>query len=332
MESVKENEIQRTNFGFQFDYSIEDKEYSVQVVYPSKEDDYTIPYILVIPKQMKDNCVLAVEVNNLETKNKDELLNNGLLTAYNLISNLKEFDNPVLIPILPSVEGGPYYQQLSRECFSVSKDSPFYRIDLQVLNIISEVKQKISKIVTINEKIFLNGYSCSGVFAQRFALLHPKIIDTACIGGASGSIPVPITELEYPLGIADYLDITGEKFDLESYSQIKFRYYVGSLEDKRKTSERHDENGNDAPMHDMSYFDRSIPPVVGMKQRNMFGINMIERSKKQIDYMNDMGINIEQEIFKGRTHNNHNGIGVNELGDEFINRTYQQSFIQGKKL
>ena len=176
-----------------------------------------------------------------------------------------------------------------------------------------------------NEKIFLNGYSSSGVFAQRFAPLHPEIVDTLCVGGASGSIPTPITELRYPLGVADYYDITGKPFDFETYSQIKFRYYVGSLEDPRKASNRYDENGSFAPMHDMSYFDRSCPPVIGAEQRKMFGINILERSTKQIQLMTAMGLDIEQIIFENRTHNNSNGIGVNELGDEFVNSTYQQS-------
>ena len=48
---------------------------------------------------------------------------------------------------------------------------------------------------TVQDKIFLNGYSSSGVFAQRFALLHPDIVETACIGGASGSIPIPTEKL-----------------------------------------------------------------------------------------------------------------------------------------
>ena len=51
----------------------------------------------------------------------------------------------------------------------------------------------------VNDKIFLNGYSSSGYFAQRFSLIHPELIDTACIGGSSGSIPIPNTDLDdYP--------------------------------------------------------------------------------------------------------------------------------------
>ena len=93
---------------------------------------------------------------------------------------------------------------------------------------------------------------------------------------------MPIEDLSYPLGIADYEELTGRSFDMKSYQQIKFRYYVGSLEDTRKTSERFDENGNLAPMHDMSYFDRSVPKEEGRKEREMFGKNLIERSKKKL--------------------------------------------------
>lgn len=153
-------------------------------------------------------------------------------------------------------------------------------------------------------------------------------MDTACIGGASGSIPVPIEDLSYPLGIADYEELTGRSFDMKSYQQIKFRYYVGSLEDTRKTSERFDENGNLAPMHDMSYFDRSVPKEEGRKEREMFGKNLIERSKKEIAIMQEMGMDIEEKVMEGRTHNNFNGHGVNELRDLFIKETYRKTLGQ----
>lgn len=332
MEILNNNQISKTEFGFQLEHSLDNKNYIVQIVYPKTTDNYNIPYILVMPKQIKENCMLAVEVNNFENEEENNLRDSALITARDLTVKLKQNDNPILIPIIPSVKGGiPYYQQLSKECFDVSNYSPLYRIDLQVLNIIQDAKERISKYAKISEKIFLNGYSSSGVFAQRFALLHPEIVDTLCVGGASGSIPTPTTELQYPLGIADYYDITGKPFDFETYSQIKFRYYVGSLEDTRKASDRYDENGNFAPMHDMSYFDRSVPPIIGAKQRKLFGTNILERSTKQIHLMKTMGLDIEQTIFENRTHNNFNGIGVNELSDEFIDSTYQQSNSLGKK-
>ena len=321
----------KSKSSFCFDYNIEDKEYRVEIVYPSATSNYKNPYILVLPKQINDNSLLAVEVNNLETENEEQLINNGLLTAYHLTVNLKEYNNPILIPIIPSVRNGvPYYQQLSRECFFIPSDNSLYRIDLQVLNIINEVKQKISNIAKINEKIFLNGYSSSGVFAQRFALLHPEIIDTLCVGGASGSIPIPTEKLEYPIGIADYESLTDKPFDLESYSKIKFRYYVGELEIQNKSDSRFDDFGQPASKHDMSYFDRSVPTTVGKKQRDMFGKNLFERAINEISLMREIGLDIEQTIFENRTHNNSSGLGVNELGDDFVSKTYQQSIISSR--
>lgn len=81
-------------------------------------------------------------------------------------------------------------------------------------------------------------------------------------------------------------------------------------------------------MHDMSYFDRSVPKEEGRKEREMFGKNLIERSKKEIAIMQEMGMDIEEKVMEGRTHNNFNGHGVNELGDLFIKETYRKTLGQ----
>ncbi len=319
----------KTEFGFCFPYNLNDKKYTLEIHYPTIQSAYNIPYILVLPEQLDEKCFLSVEVNNLEIEDSYELLKNGLLTARNLINKLKGWNCPILIPILPSVSSqDPYYQQLSKGCFNISKDNLYYRIDLQVLNIINEVKQRMSKQIKIKEKIFLNGYSSSGVFAQRFVLLHPEIVEMACIGGASGSIPMPLFQLEYPLGIKDYRKITGKEFNNESYSKVKFRYYVGELEDQKKASKRFDEEGKAVSMHDMSFFERSVPSAVGAIQRKLFGKNILERSINQITLLKKMGIDIKQKIVIGRTHSNQEGDGVNEIGDQFVNDCYREIYYR----
>lgn len=44
--------------------------------------------------------------------------------------------------------------------------------------------------------------------------------------------------------------------------------------------------------------------------------------------MQKMGMDIEEKVMEGRTHNNFNGHGVNELGDQFIKETYKQTVYQ----
>ena len=288
-----------------------------------------IPYILVIPPNIEDGSVISFEANNLETENNQELLISAINTAYRLFKNTNSI---VVVPLIKSKKNEPYYQQLSKECFELPSNHPMFRFDMQIVDIINQVKNRIFKLsgIIVSDKIFLNGYSASGVFAQRFSLLHPDIVDTACIGGASGSIPVISDILDYPLGIKDFSKIAGLSFDIDNYKKIKFRYYVGELEDTRKSLDRYDDNGNYAPMHDMSYFNRSVLVDIGKIQRKLFGNNLLLRSQNIINYLQNKGIDISQTIFLGRSHNNESGIGVNELGDEFISKTYKEIYHLNK--
>ena len=157
------------------------------------------------------------------------------------------------------------------------------------------------------------------------------MIDTVCIGGASGSIPVPSDDLDYPLGVKDYEELMGKKFDFEQYKDIKFRYYVGEYETFKKSNCRYDDNGEFAPMHDMSYFNRSVPVDVGKKQRELFGKDMFERANRTVQVLKSLGLNIEHHIIKGRGHNNYKDIvGVNELGDRFIIDSYREYIEENK--
>ena len=235
--------------------------------------------------------------------------------------------------MIPSHKDYPYLQQLSKECFNLSDNDRNYRLDEQVVKIINYAKFLLEreKGLVAKKRIFLNGYSSSGVFAQRFALLHPNIVETVCIGGASGSIPIPTEQIAYPLGIADYESLTGKKFDLDSYLKIKFRYYVGEFELQNKTDSRFDDFGKPAPMHDMSYFDRSVPIDVGKSQRNILGTEMFYRAKKTVQLLQNLGIDVQHKIISGRGHDNKNGVGVNELGDKYISDTYK-STVEGQKI
>ena len=247
------------------EYQINGIPYKIKFLATDMNKGINIPCIFAIPLSENTNGQLVVEANNLESGNLQEIIEQGTQTGIRLAQLTRDLPSPIVIPLIPSYRDYPYLQQLSQDCFSISRDDRNYRIDEQVVKIICRAKSILEQErgLVVKDRIFLNGYSSSGVFAQRFALLHPDIVETACIGGASGSIPIPTEKLAYPLGIADYESLTGKRFDLESYSKIKFRYYVGELETQNKSNSRFDDFGQPAPMHDMSYFDRSVPTEVG---------------------------------------------------------------------
>lgn len=108
----------------------------------------------------------------------------------------------------------------------------FERIDLQYLECIQDAKDSLRQLTgkRVPDKVFINGYSSSGVFAQRFALIHPEIVDKCCVGGSTGSIPIPESNIGYPVGIADFKELFGKEFNEEAYKSIDFAYYVGEHE------------------------------------------------------------------------------------------------------
>ena len=309
------------------EYTIRGIPYKIKFLKPNSDKGINIPSIIAIPLVENMGKQVILESNNLETGNFEHILGQGLQTVTKLSGLTYNEPTPIVVPLIPSYRNPPYFQQLSRECFELPPEDRNYRIDEQVVRIIDKAKEivKEERGIDLEEKIFLNGYSSSGVFAQRFALLHPELIGTACIGGASGSIPIPTEDLGYPLGIADYKELTGKDFDMEGYKEIDFTYYVGKLETQNKTNERLDEKGNPAPMHDMSYFDRSVPKEVGQKQRDILGTDLFDRAEKTIELLKDNGIKVKHIIIPGRSHSNNSGLGVNEQGDKIVNDAYKYS-------
>ena len=314
--------------------------YSVYYVLPNKEKGFNFGYLMAVSQCMEENAKLIVETNNFESPNYDELIKDALGTITMLGKGLINTNAPAIVPILPSTNGVPYFQQLSKECFSNDLYEEYQRIDIQVINMIEDARNKINQITekSINNKIFLKGYSSSGIFAQRFALLHPDKIDSLCVGGAAGSIPVPMSEINgisllYPTGTKDIANLTGVSFNENAYKEIKFFNYVGEKEELTKSDTRLDEFGNAAPMHDMTYMERSTPKDIGTVFRKIFGYNMMDRFNNINEIYQSLGYDINTKVFAGKYHNSINGQdGLGELANIYVYNFYMNSTILEENL
>lgn len=270
------------------------------------EDGSMFPYILLLPQSIGENSEIIVDTLNThdteKTSDRVGVFAEGCDTINSYIKT--NVDIPMLYVFVPkeNISNEPYYQQLSRECFT-SNDRKYDRCDLLVKSSIQDAQRKISNISgkEISDKVVLKGYSTSGIFAQRFAMIHPEIISKAIIGASTGSIPIPTDDLNYPLGIKDFEKLFGKKFDEESYKKIEFAYYVGELEAKEQ-SKRKDENGKAVPMHDMSYLSESIPIDIAKKHRSMFGVNLDDRFKNTVRWYQENGYKIISKIYKDADH------------------------------
>jgi len=213
---------------------------------------------LVLPNNTgKVNDSLSVhEARALKT------LNNGkeIAAKLNLI---------VIVPVFPRSETTwkEYTHALDRDVM-LSKNDSTKRLDLQLLSMISDARMKVSlSDLKVREKIIMMGFSASGMFVNRFALIHPDIVAAAAVGSPGGWPIVPVSkynnaELNYPVGINDFKTITGGPFNKEEFAKAKIRFFLG------------DQDDNDSVPFDDSYDDPERKTIM-----DNFGANLQERWK-----------------------------------------------------
>jgi pimeloyl-ACP methyl ester carboxylesterase len=89
---------------------------------------------------------------------------------------------------------------------------------------------------SIADKVLLVGFSASGMFANRFAVLHPEKVLCAAIGSPGGWPIAPIShwggrELRFPIGVADLSRLVGLDFQLEAYRKVPHFFFMGDKDD-----------------------------------------------------------------------------------------------------
>ncbi|HDR14686.1 MAG TPA: hypothetical protein ENN79_04205 [Desulfobacteraceae bacterium] len=200
------------------------------------------PYYLSIPNNLGRNTVLLVETNNTGNVNDDWAVHDQ--SAENLAKWRSNFamdlDVPLLVPTFPRPSGTDIYpplwliytHALDRDCLTTTSEG-LERIDLQLIAMVDDAKARLRSMgYTVAEKIFINGYSASGSFANRFTLLHPEIIQAMASGSPGGWPTVPVSTwnnetLRYPVGIADLENLIGEPFNLAAFRLVPQYIYVG---------------------------------------------------------------------------------------------------------
>jgi pimeloyl-ACP methyl ester carboxylesterase len=159
---------------------------------------------------------------------------------------------PFLMPVFPRTKSSPlqYTHALDRDTVLV-KEGDLRRIDLQLLAMINDAQRRLrGDGYPMSAKVLLVGFSASGTFANRFALLHPERVAAVAIGGVNGIAMLPQetvggVSLEYPLGTADYEMLFGKPFDLQAWRRVPQFLFMGAQ----------DENDAAAPENEDAYSD-----------------------------------------------------------------------------
>ncbi|NUY82365.1 hypothetical protein HUK80_15780 [Flavobacterium sp. MAH-1] len=231
---------------------------SLIIVAKNPKKGFYYEYILFVPKKtpLHKKSVLLVEPNNTGKVSDDIELHKkyaiDLASVSSVGNNVStELRIPLLVPIFPRPESDSlmYTHALDRDVM-LQKSPELKRLDLQLLHMIDDAKRiLIAMDIAVESKIFMNGFSASATFTNRFSFVHPDKIKALAIGGFNGELMLPNKEingvkLDYPIGTNDFRKLFGKNFDLAAYKTIPQLIYMGKLDD------------NDAVQYDDAYSEK----------------------------------------------------------------------------
>lgn len=195
--------------------------------------DFHWPYYLYVPKGINLNETTRILV---EFTYKESLVGGqgGPIDQFPQLI----VDMPILYdydhPDFRKEWEGERYNQLSRSAFKLEGD--LKRIDLQLLEMVEHAREKLKNELNLDtyHDIFIMGFSASGVFATNFTAIHPENVRALVCGGII-SLILPRKELagytlNYHDGVNDFEDLTGKKFDRDSFNDVAKYFFVGELE------------------------------------------------------------------------------------------------------
>jgi hypothetical protein len=205
---------------------------------------FNFEYLLYLPKGTRTDSIayLMVETNNTGLNDTIAYHEKGArhTAARSGVGNYVAWKLriPLLVPIFPrsQTNWAIYTHALDRDAF-LSKGTDIDRLDLQLLAMVDDAgKQLASRGYQLKEQFFINGFSASGTFANRFSLLHPRRVKAMAAGGINAIPILPVQEvgsqtLNYPLGISDVASITGKPVDLEAFRKLPQLLYMGALDE-----------------------------------------------------------------------------------------------------
>ena len=207
-------------------------------------DGFAFPYYLFIPQGIDSNKPIHLLVEPCNTGSGDNFKRlDRKVKAFTEASHAtviaRKLKIPLLVPVFPRPGGDQwqlYTHALDRDTLLL-KEGELRRIDRQLVKMIDHAQQLLRhNNVKVNKKVFMNGFSASGTFTNRFAILHPRVVRAVATGGVNCIPTFPTNRwndaiMRYPVGIADIKTIAGIDFDEVAYKKVSQYIYMGALDD-----------------------------------------------------------------------------------------------------
>jgi hypothetical protein len=208
---------------------------------PAKGFNY--PYYIWVPASMTAGKFMMVETSNTlltsGTKMDELKVRNSQLKWQTGGQVAQKLEVPMMMPVFPrpiQTRYSMYTHDLDRETL-LETTGELARIDLQLKAMIKDAQDMFKfNDVAVRTKVYMSGFSASGRFANKFVALHPELIQAAAFGGVNSCPILPLSKwkgktLRYPVGVADFKELTGSVFNYEAYRKVPQFMFMGINDD-----------------------------------------------------------------------------------------------------
>lgn len=202
-------------------------------------------YLYVAPQARREAragrpVTLLVQPNNSGTNSDDPGVHrrDAWWTGFGRKPIADRLGVALLVPafVRPAEDWRIYTHALDRDVLTTTRRD-LARLDLQLLAMVERARGALSADgLPSDPRILIQGFSASGMFANRFAALHPERVLAVAAGSPGGWPIAPAARwrgeaLPYPIGVADLEELTGRRFDEAAYRAMPQLLVLGALDD-----------------------------------------------------------------------------------------------------
>jgi len=213
---------------------------------PAEGSGFSWPYYLYIPPTAEDKAAagdilhLLISTNNTGRTTDDYIEHET--AAMKLISMVAtpgyQLGCPCLVPVFPrpATQDSIYTHALDRDCLTTGVDG-LERLDLQLIAMIEDARSRLKdRGWKVSHKVLIAGFSASGMFANRFTILHPDHVLAAAVGAPGGWPIAPVKQwqgyaLPYPVGVDDLAALADQDFKEKAYREVPHFFFMGGKDE-----------------------------------------------------------------------------------------------------
>lgn len=195
---------------------------------------------------------MLVQPNNSGTNSDDPQVHedDAWWTAFGRSRVADALDAVLLVPafVRPAADWKIYTHALDRDSLTTER-ADLARPDLQLIAMVDDARARFARgdvaggagsaghdVIRIDPRFLLQGFSASGMFANRFTVLHPERVKAVAAGAPGGWPIAPVASwngqtLAYPAGVGDLASVSGQPFNEAAYRRVPQLIVMGDMDD-----------------------------------------------------------------------------------------------------